>query len=289
MNPRLAWLIFRKDARRWWWIMALTLLLLGRLTWLDAGRHYVVTGSEDSWLYLLLPFAWSLLIALTVMEDPALGDGPFWMTLPCGWRPVLAAKAMFAMVFIHLPYLAGCAAIVQARGFSPFECVPELLYKQAALAALTIPSLALACVVRNAAQFAMIAIALETAVAAPSTVWDRPAARDIRAALLILAIAIAGGAIARRQYRLRLTTQARWIGGAALALAAAIWWLPQESFYGLASAVFPPPSGTSAISIRYAGSARHATAPVIGYGPLRVIWIPIETGGYPGGIQFEQA
>ncbi|HVV44457.1 MAG TPA: hypothetical protein VHC72_04605, partial [Bryobacteraceae bacterium] len=118
MKVRLAWHIFRKDARRWWWMIALTVLLLGRMTWLDAGRHYVVTGLEETWLYLLLPLAWSLLIALTVTDDPVLGDGPFWMTMPCGWRPVLAAKAMFLAAAIHLPYFISCAVIVQARGFS---------------------------------------------------------------------------------------------------------------------------------------------------------------------------
>ncbi|HVV43901.1 MAG TPA: hypothetical protein VHC72_01810, partial [Bryobacteraceae bacterium] len=213
---------------------------------------------------------------------------PFWMTMPCGWRPVLVAKAVFLAVAIHLPYLISCAVIVQARGFSPLECVPELLYRQGALAALTLPSLAIACMVRNAAHFMMIVIVLMTAAAAPSMLAERPAAQDVRIALLILVIVAAGVAIALRQYRLRLTAQSRWIGGAALALAVAIWWMPRESFYGLASVLFPPAPGTSQLSIRYAGAARQADRPHDSYPGLRVVWIPIETTGYTG-VRLEQA
>jgi hypothetical protein len=287
MNRRLAWRIFRKDVRRWRWMIALTLLLLARLTWLDAGRHYAATGAEDGWLYLLLPLAWSLLIALTVMDDPVLGEAPFWMTLPCGWRPVLAAKAMFAAGVIHLPYLIGCAAIVQARGFSPFECLPELFYKQAALAALTIPSLAIACVVRNAAHFMMIVIILATAVMAPSILPERSAAQDVRIALLMLVVAIAGVVIARRQYRLRLTAQARWIGGAALAVTVMIWWLPRESFYGLLAAVSHAPQ--ESFSVRLVPAARPPSQALFSDGRRRAVWIPIEVSGYGGQVELDQA
>jgi len=286
MSPRLAWHIFRKDARRWWWMIALTLALVGRLTWLDAGRHYAVTGSEDGWLYLLLPLTWSFLIALTVMEDPVPGEGPFWMTAPCGWRPVLAAKTMFLAAFIHAPYFIGCCVIVQMRGFSPLECLPELFYKQVALLALTLPSLAIACVVRNAAQFMMIVIVLATAVAAPPMLRDRSAAQDVRIALLMLVMVVAGAAIALRQYRLRLTMQGRWTGGAAVVVAAVIWWLPGQSFYGLWAAVSP--ATTRSLSIRYSPAARDANHDSFGYADRRVVWIPIDTGEYHGEVQLEQ-
>jgi hypothetical protein len=287
MNRRLAWHILRKDARRWWWMIALTLLLLGRLTWLDAGRHYVVTGSEEGWLYLLLPLAWSFLIALTVMDDPVPGEGPFWMTLPCGWRPVIAAKLIFAAVFIHLPYFIGCCVIVQARGFSPFDCLPELLYKQMALAALTLPSLAIASVVRNAAHFMMIVVALTTAVAAPAILPDRSVGQDVRVVLLMLTIVSAGAVIAFRQYRLRLTIQARWIGCAALAVAVVIWWLPRESFYGLRAAVSSAP--TESLSVHYAPGAGAPNQAPFSYGDRTGIWIPIDVSGYRGEMELNQA
>ena len=287
MNRRLAWHILRKDARRWWWMIALTLLLLGRLTWLDAGRHYVVTGSEEGWLYLLLPLAWSFLIALTVIDDPVLAEAPFWMTLPCGWQPVIAAKSIFAAVFIHLPYFIGCCAIVQARGFSPFDCLPEVLYKQMALAALTLPSLAIASLVRNVPHFMMIVVALATAVAAPSILPDRSVAQDIRVLLLMLVIVTAGAVIAFRQYRLRLTSQARWIGGAALAVAVVIWWLPGESFYGLWAAVSPAP--TESLSVHLVPEAHAPSYAPFSYGDRTGVWIPIEVRGYRGQVELDQA
>lgn len=287
MNRRLAWRIFRKDARRWWWMIALTLALLGRLTWLDARRHYVVTGSEEGWLYLLLPLAWSFLVALTIMDDPVLGEAPFWMTVPCGWRPVLTAKVMFAAIVIHLPYLIACAVIVQGRGFSPFDCLPELFYKQVALAALTVPSLAIACVVRNAAHFMMIVAVLATAVAAPSILPDRSGSQDVRVAVLMVLVVVAGVVIARRQYRLRLTAQARWIGGVALAVAVVIWWLPRESFYGLWAAVSSTPE--ESLSVRYVSGARPPSYALFSYGDRKGIWIPIQVSGYRGQVGLDQA
>ncbi len=268
-------------------MIALTLALLARLTWLDAARHYVVTGAEEGWLYVLLPLAWSCLIALTVMDDPVLAEAPFWMTLPCGWRPVIAAKAIFVAVFIHLPYLIACCAIVQARGFSPLDCLPELLYKQMALAALTLPSLAIASIVRNAAHFMMIAVALATAVAAPSILPDRSLSEDIRIALLMLVIVAAGGVIAFRQYQLRLTPQARWIGGAALAVAVMIWWLPGESFYGLSAAVSAAPP--ESLSVRFVPGAQAPSYARFSYGDRKGVWIPIEVSGYRGQVELDQA
>jgi hypothetical protein len=289
MNRRLAWHILRKDARRWWWMIALTLVLLGRLTWLDAGRHYVVTGSEEGWLYLLLPLAWSFLIVLTVMDDPVLAEAPFWMTLPCGWQPVIAAKSIFLAVFIHLPYFIGCCAIVQARGFSAFDCLPELLYKQMALAALTLPSLAIASVVRNPAHFMMIVIALATAVAAPSILPDRSVSQDVRIALLMLVIVTAGAVIAFRQYRLRLTPQAQRIGAVALAVAVVIWWLPRESFYGLWTGVSSTPP--ESLSVHYAPAKGAPRQPLFAYayGGLIGIGIPIDVRGYRGQVELDQA
>ncbi len=287
MNPRLAWHIFRKDTRCWGWMIALSLALLARLTWLDAGRHYQVTGAAEGWLYLLLPLTWSFLIALAVMEDPVVGEGPFWMAAPCGWRPVLAAKMMFAGAFVHLPYFIACCVIVQARGFSPAECLPELLYKQLALLALTLPSLAIASVVRNAGQFMMIAIVLATAVAAPSIQHDRSAAQDVRIGLLMLVVVIAGAVIALRQYGLRMTVQSRWIGGTALVVATVIWWMPRQSFYGLWSVLSP--SEPRPLAIHLAEAAPGVNHPLQSWRPLRVLWIPIGAGGYRGQVQLDQA
>src|SRR5579863_10327337 len=105
MNLRLVWHIFKKDARRLWWLIALTLALSARLVHFDSMRDFATPGSEEGWLNILLPLAWSFLIALAMLEDPAESDTPFWVTVPCRWPSLLAAKAVFIVIVIHVPYL----------------------------------------------------------------------------------------------------------------------------------------------------------------------------------------
>ena len=147
MNLRFIRHIIGKDLRRLWWVIGLTLALLARLAHFDSLRAFATPGSDEGWLNILLPLAWSFLIALALLEDPVVADTPFWVTVPCKWQSLLAAKAVFVVMVVHVPYLVACAYILHARGFSPSEYLAALLYKQLAILALTSASLALATVV----------------------------------------------------------------------------------------------------------------------------------------------
>src|SRR5258707_12526012 len=103
MNLRFIWHIFRKDTRRLWWVIALTLALPARLAHQDSWRGVATPDIEEGWLNILLPLAWSFLIALVVLEDPAVGEAPFWATVPCRWPSLLTAKAVFVAAFVHVP------------------------------------------------------------------------------------------------------------------------------------------------------------------------------------------
>ena len=116
---RLIWHLFKKDTRRLWWEIAITIGLLAWLAHLDRWRADYTPGSMEGWLNVPLPFAWSYLIALAVLEDPLVGDRQFWITVPCRRYVLLAAKALFVRVFVHIPYLLAGSAILFARGFQP--------------------------------------------------------------------------------------------------------------------------------------------------------------------------
>lgn len=288
MNLPVAGRVALKDAARWKWMIALTLVLLARLVQLDSGRHYAATGPEDSWLYLLLPLAWSFLIALAVLEDPVVADAPFWIVTPFGWRPVVVAKAVFVVAFIHVPYFIGCIVIVQARGFSAFDCLPELLFRQFLLLAVTLPSLAIASVVRNVVQFMMIAIALMTAAAVPVAIPDGAVAQDIQVVLMCLMVVIAGGVIAVRQYSGRMTTRSRVIGCVAVVIAACVWWLPRENFYGLQVMLSAGSSPAPVVSFQPSNSrARVKDVPFVANSAT--FSIPVHVSGLNGDARFEPA
>ncbi len=48
-----------------------------------------------------------------------MGDRQFWVTRPYEWKQLLAAKALFVLVWVYVPFLLMQAAIVKLAGFSP--------------------------------------------------------------------------------------------------------------------------------------------------------------------------
>ena len=290
MNFRLVWKIFLKDVQRLWWVILLTLLLLGRLAHFDSWRGTKMPGSEEGWLNILLPLAWSLLIALAVFEDSAAAESPFWMTLPCRWRPVLAAKVLFTAAFIHVPYFIACATILQARGFGILENFPTLLLRQLILFALTIPALGLATVVRNVTQYMCVALVLATIVGAlpmgGEPYLNAGLVRELREAIVIAVAALAGVWIAFAQYGHRILTRSRVVGIAAIVIATVVWWIPSERFDGLQAAFFPLAAQIPRPKIRSAEGQKD-----VGFiGQQTGVFIPISVTEPPAGYaaQFRQ-
>ena len=68
---------------------------------------------------------------------------------------VLYVQVLFAVAVIHLPGLLADAAVLAAHHFNPLAYLPQLLWKQAVVAALvTLPASAIAAMTRSTAQFA---------------------------------------------------------------------------------------------------------------------------------------
>jgi hypothetical protein len=146
--------IFRKDVRRLRWQIGAMLALSVALGCLEGGRADAKASPVEILLNFVLPLVWACLIAQAVHEDATAGDREFWMTRPCRWRRLLAAKALFAVLFVHAPSLATDAAILAARGFNPLEWLPQLLGKQLLLGVLlTLPAMAVASLVSDLTQF----------------------------------------------------------------------------------------------------------------------------------------
>ncbi len=265
---RLALQIFRKDAERLRWAILLTLALLGYWTFRGAtlawGRDpRVIPFSGDNWLNLALPFAWAVLIALAIQEDSLVGDRQFWVALPCGWKPLLAAKALFAAVFIHVPYFVATVVILAARGFNPAAHLPHLLWKQVVLLALTIPAFGVATLVRNVAQFLLLAIAVASAVVlrvndvnlidSQSWVWD------IRWPLAVIVVAIGGAVVCGMQFVRRSALPSRAVGVVIAIGAACLYgWIPRNA--------------TAAISVALSAAGRPVAVRLSGDGPARPGW-----------------
>ena len=291
---RLVLHIFKKDTRRLWWEVTVTLGLLVSLSWMDAHRADFIPGSLEGWLHVILPAAWAYLIALVVHEEALIGDRQFWITRPYPRSALLAAKVLFVMAFIHVPLLVADATIVAARGFQPLDYVPHLLWKQLLLAmALTLPALALAAVTRNLAQFVMssvviasIAVFLVGRVLMLVVPWIP--VDEARRLLTMLVLTPAGTVILLLQYVRRRTAVSRAVGVCALALAGALFaWTPRADTFAVRCGLSPAHTDNPALSIGV--TPRNEPRPDPNFG-LRIAYvaIPITASGVPDGVKMRE-
>ena len=256
---RLVLKIFRKDTERLRWAILLTLALLAYWTFRDATLPWgtdprLYDAGPDNWLNLALPLAWAVLIALAIQEDSLVGDRQFWVALPCGWKPLIAAKAMFVAAFIHLPYFIATAIILGARGFNPTAHLPHLLWKQAVLLALTIPALGAATLVRNVAHFLLLAIALASAVVLRVRDFNLIELRgwvwDIRWELALIVVALGAAAVVIFQFIRRSTRISRTIGVLTAIAAACLYsWLPRNATAAVSAAFSRAPGGDVTVRV----------------------------------------
>jgi len=232
---RLMFHIFKKDARRLWWEIAVSLATLALLTMYDSTRTDAVPGPMEGYLNLLLLFAWGLVAAFLIHDEALVGDRQFWVTRPYPRHVLLGAKALALLAFVHLPYLASQGVIVAVRGFNPLDYLPALLWKQFLLAlAFTLPVAALAAVTRNLMQLVPAAVAILVAVTVLSGgvrpmryPWE-PAVQA-QELIPLFGVAVVAIAVFCLQYARRRTHLARTLAVAALLAAALVFaLLPRE-------------------------------------------------------------
>jgi hypothetical protein len=283
----------RKDVRRLWPAVVVFLALLTTLTRADRWRFNSMFGSTEGWLNLVVSLAWACLIALAVLEEPLAGDRHFWLTRPHRWPALLAAKLIFALLFVHLPLLIADGYILAAHGFSPFESLPQLLWKQLAFAAfVTLPALALAAMIPSFTHFMLGTFAIAAAAAFTVVVggarteltWPRRPDDYLRGEITAVLIAAACIVIVWLQYRRRPAVIARTVGIAAALIAWALIGLVPESADYQARALLHPIQ--AALSLRIEPRAQ---ALGFDYRSGSRFGIPVVLSGLPAGAAFRTA
>ena len=229
----MIWQILKKDLRRLWLPAALAAALLGALAVLDAWRYDSQSGLAETALNILLPIVWAVLIASAVQLEPLTSDRAFWLTRPYRIPDLVAAKALFAIVAVHVPVLIAHAAILMSHTFSPLE--PALLWKQLLLLmAVTLPALALAAVTSTLAGFGCCALAaaaitllIDAAIVGRRFPWMR--LEWVSGAFALTVIAAGAVVVVALQYRRRTRWAARSIGISFAVAAALIYaYLPRD-------------------------------------------------------------
>ena len=172
--------IFKKDARRHWPEIVISLALMGLSTRVllrelnhpFGGLRTVAVGfifsQIERGMVTLVPIAWLLLITRVIQGESLVGDRQFWVTRPYDWRKLLAAKALFIGAFISVPVLIQDAVILAATGFHPTAYLSGLLYIQWSLLGILVLIAALAAVTATVGQMflALLAVVLYVAASA---------------------------------------------------------------------------------------------------------------------------
>jgi hypothetical protein len=282
--------ILRKDARKLWLPVAVTLVLLAALAHQDRWRSDYMPGFTEGWLNLLLPLVWALAVALVVHEELLTGDREFWITRPYRRASLVLAKGLFLLLAIHVPVLVADCAILIAREFQPVEWIPHLLRRQLVLAlCVTLPAAALAATVGNVAHFLLAALLLGASWAVAGGTLSRlaqlPTPVDaMRFAFALLPLAAGAIAVLMIQYVRRRTTVARILGIFSAALALILFaYVPRETTASVACSLSSGDADTRAVDVRMAGSREVPEQ-------LRYLWstdsgvriaLPLEVSGLP--------
>ena len=203
--------IFRKDMRHLRFEIAGILLLLIILvlasvqTWEGLQSRGGPGSDSDGPLAVLLPIAWSLLIARAIQTEALPGDRHFWLTRPYSRTGLLLSKALLVVAFINLPLLLAQAAIISLDGLPLLSNFGGLVWNQVLITVLLLlPVAAIAALTRNLAQF-LPAVVLTGALLAGPVSGHNPMGdlEWIRSSLGLLIAAAIGVLVLQRQYRLR--------------------------------------------------------------------------------------
>ncbi len=159
--------ILRKDLRRFWIDIAVSLVLLaiycryeirswkgiGAVAYDVASRFFLDSSILGGLVHFLIPVAWALLVVRVVQEESPVGDRQFWVTRPYRWFQLLAAKLLFVLICINLPLFIADLFLLGMAGFSPASYIGGLLWMQLLiLLILVLPAAVLASVTATVFQ-----------------------------------------------------------------------------------------------------------------------------------------
>jgi hypothetical protein len=156
--------IFRKDTRRFWLEILLSLAIMTALVcvyplqW--SGPPVTVWASDNArnielevlvrGLVALVMASWAILIARVIHAESLVGERQFWLTRPYEWKKLLAAKLLFLLMFLYLPLLAAQYVLLAEAGLASFASLSGLFFNLFLITGIIVlPLIAIATVTAN--------------------------------------------------------------------------------------------------------------------------------------------
>ena len=163
--------IFAKDVRHLWTEIAISLALVmievftGHFAWTVRGPQRAPAPDDFlrlavSTLMPLIVISWILLIARVIQSDALVGDRQFWITRPYEWKRLMAAKLLFLVTFIFVPFFAMQFSLLAQAGFSPLHWLPMLMLNLAFLTVILFTFAALSTVTPNFGRIVVFLLGL---------------------------------------------------------------------------------------------------------------------------------
>lgn len=250
--------IFRKDVRHLRFeiagilVVMIVLVLAAVQTWEGLQAQGGPDSDSEGPLAVLLPVAWSLLIARAIQTEALPGDRHFWLTRPYSRTGLLLSKALLIVAFVNLPFLAAQAAIISLDGLPLSSNFGGLLWNQVLISVLLLlPVAALAALTRNLAQFLPVVVLAAALLAGP--VAGHPLMGDlewIRSFLGLFIAAVIAFLVLRRQYALRRSMNTAFLALSST-VAGMILYLafPQSLAFAIQSRIMGSPDGQFALHL----------------------------------------
>ncbi len=284
--------IFRKDARHLWPQISVLTALMALAAVLDPTYTRHSTAVYDFLPSFALPAACWLVVISAIHQESLPGHGQYWLTRPCSWKELLAAKILFIAAFVNLPLLVYHAGVYAALGIPILAHLPALLWRQVFFTSFYIlPAAALAAITRNLGQVVL------GALAGAASAWVAGLALLFLSRFRIVAfqglngsmlgitaavVVLGAGAVLVFEYASRRTAVARLLTAAVAAVLMGITIIGPQGF-GRASSQL---SGTS-LALDPAPDRKSLMAPSVRPG-IAALDIPVHLSRIPSGTVLEQ-
>jgi hypothetical protein len=296
--------IFAKDSRRFWPEILISLAITAAFVliyprqWMRGssnigfnaqGGFNVLLPTLVSVLIVLVPVSWWLLISRVIHAETLVGDRQFWLTRPYEWKKLLAAKVLFLLVFVYLPFFTAQCLLLLMAGFHPLFWLGGLLFNLLLITGILIlPLFALAAVTSNFGKMLLAVLAVLVAIIGVAALYaylvnDIPTLPygDFISFVLVLCVC---GAVIVLQYASRRYWLSRLILLSALALIGVIAVLPADSSFMQRS--YPRPSGpqTQIVQLSFSPDSLHQVTAASEPKAKEVeVNIPLRASGIPDG------
>jgi len=240
-------------------------------------------------LEFLVPVSWWLLIARVIHAERLVGNTQFWLTRPYEWKNLLAAKLLFLLAFLYLPFFIAQCVLLAEAGFHPLSYLPGLFYNLLLITAvLVLPLFALATVTTNFARLTLTLLGVLVCILGIAAISSEVPSANIAtpygnriSVILLLGICAAGIVL---QYAARKVTLARLLLTGLLALIAIVALATPDQ--ALMDHAYPPPAAGAIAPAQFSynpDADRQPSAFVAGGAKEAGIKVPINVSGVADG------